>query len=80
MTRKERRAARLKAARIANPEYLNIADVSELTGYSVPYLYILTHRRQIPFHKPNGGYIHFRKSEILAWYNARKGGRFNFSE
>ena len=51
---------------------LTIEDVSLLSGLSVPYLYQLTSKKQIPFYKPNGKHIYFNKSEIEQWMLSNK--------
>jgi|LSPZ01.1.fsa_nt_gi excisionase family DNA binding protein len=43
---------------------LSMKDAMEFTGYSRSYLYQLTHYRKIPYHKPNGGRIFFKRSEL----------------
>ena len=48
-------------------EALNVADVCLLTGLSKPRIYHLTSSREIPFYKPEGRGIFFKKSEITAW-------------
>ena len=48
-------------------EALTLDECSAYTGYSKGHLYRLTSRRAIPFYKPLGGTIFFRKSEIDEW-------------
>jgi len=48
-------------------EVLNIDECSMLTGYSKNFLYKLTSQRAIPFYKPLGGSIRFKKSEVEDW-------------
>lgn len=48
-------------------EVLTIDECSAYTGYSKNHLYRLTSQRAIPFYKPMGGTIYFRKSEIEDW-------------
>lgn len=45
-------------------EILNINDLSELTGYSKAQIYQFTHKRKIPFYKPLGGKLFFKRKEI----------------
>ena len=52
---------------VVNKEVLTIDEVVLLTGLSKSYLYKLTHRRAIPFYKPEGRLIYFKKTEIEAW-------------
>lgn len=48
-------------------EVLSIEECSILTNLSVNHLYRLTSQRAIPFYKPQGGKIYFRKVEIESW-------------
>lgn len=48
-------------------EVLTIDECSMLTGYSKNFLYKLTSQRAIPFYKPLGGAIRFKRSEVEDW-------------
>lgn len=48
-------------------EVLTIDECALLTGYSKNHLYKLTSQRAIPFYKPLGGSIRFKKSEVEDW-------------
>lgn len=48
-------------------EVLTIDECAILTGYSKNHLYKLTSQRAIPFYKPLGGSIRFKKSEVEEW-------------
>ncbi len=48
-------------------EVLTIDECAILTGYSKNHLYKLTSQRAIPFYKPLGGSIRFKKSEVEDW-------------
>lgn len=48
-------------------EVLTLDECSAYTGYSKNHLYRLTSQRVIPFYKPMGGTIYFRKREIEDW-------------
>lgn len=48
-------------------EVLTIDECAILTGYSKNHLYKLTSQRAIPFYKPLGGSIRFKKSEVEGW-------------
>lgn len=50
-------------------EFLNIEDMAKLTGFSKSYIYKLTSRKKIPFYRPAGGKIFFRRDEIKDWIN-----------
>lgn len=48
-------------------EVLTIAECAIITGMSVTHLYRLTSQKEIPFYKPMGGKIYFKRSEIEDW-------------
>lgn len=48
-------------------EVLNFKEALVLLGISSSMLYKLTHKRTIPYYKPNGKLIYFKKSELLKW-------------
>lgn len=48
-------------------EVLSLDECAAYTGLSVNHIYRLTSQRQIPFYKPMGGKIYFKKSEIENW-------------
>lgn len=54
----------LVMAGVKDKEVLTIDECSAYTGLSKSHLYRLTSRRAIPFYKPMGGTIYFRRSEI----------------
>jgi excisionase family DNA binding protein len=45
-------------------EPLSVGEASEYTGLSVGTLYILTHEKRIPFYKPLGKKIYFKRTEL----------------
>jgi excisionase family DNA binding protein len=60
---------------------LGIKDAMELTGYTRSYLYKLIHFEKIPCHKPNGGKVFFKKSELLNFvYRGKKAADYEVSE
>lgn len=62
------RLARIESLVVAGAkEVLTLDECSVYTGYSKNHLYRLTSQRAIPFYKPMGGTIYFRKSEIEDW-------------
>ena len=62
------RLARIESLVVAGAkEVLTIDECAVFTGYLKDYLYRLTSQRRIPFYKPMGGAIYFRKSEIEDW-------------
>ena len=52
---------------VGTKEVLTIDECSAFTGCAKNHLYRLTSQRAIPFYKPMGGTIFFRKSEIEDW-------------
>jgi excisionase family DNA binding protein len=57
------------APRITAPAYyfkegLTVREAAEYTGISSGTLYVLTHGRKIPFYKPLGKKIYFKRSEL----------------
>ena len=52
---------------VGTKEVLTIDECSAFTGYSKNHLYRLTSQRAIPFYKPMGGTIYFKKQEIEEW-------------
>ena len=52
---------------VGTKEGLTRDECSAFTGYAKNHLYRLTSQRAIPFYKPMGGTIFFRKSEIEDW-------------
>jgi excisionase family DNA binding protein len=45
-------------------EALDIKEAAEYTGFSVPGLYDLTYKKKVPFYKPSGKKIYFKRSEL----------------
>ena len=52
---------------LRSKEVLTMEECALLTGMSVNNLYRHTSERTIPFYKPMGGKIYFRKEEIERW-------------
>lgn len=48
-------------------EMLTTEEACEYTGLSINAIYKLTHRRQIPYYKPNGGKCFFKRAELDRW-------------
>lgn len=62
------RLARLESLLLTGTkEVLTLDECSTFTGYSKNHLYRLTSQRVIPFYKPMGGTIYFKKQEIEEW-------------
>lgn len=52
---------------LINQNYLNVKQLSAYSGFSVKYIYKLTHLNKIPFYKPSGGKLLFSIAEIEKW-------------
>lgn len=52
---------------MSGKEVLTLEECAVYTGYSKNHIYKLTSQRAIPFYKPCGGHIHFKKSEVDEW-------------
>ena len=52
---------------LAAKEMLTMDDAVLYTGLGKSYLYFLTCKKKIPFYKPNGKNIYFKKSELNDW-------------
>ena len=52
---------------LAAKEMLTMDDAVLYTGLGKSYLYVLTCNKKIPFYKPNGKNIYFKKSELNDW-------------
>ncbi|EKF9762316.1 TPA: helix-turn-helix domain-containing protein [Vibrio cholerae] len=55
-------------------EVMTINECAQYTGLSVSYLYKLTHRKLIPFFKPMGKRVYFKRTEIDQWLLRNKQG------
>jgi predicted DNA-binding transcriptional regulator AlpA len=58
-------ATGFRSAARAKETPVRINKVVELTGFSRPYIYKLTHWKKIPCHKPTNGRLFFYESEIM---------------
>ena len=52
---------------LAAKEMLTMDDAVLYTGLGKSYLYVLTCKNKIPYYKPNGKNIYFKKSELNDW-------------
>jgi excisionase family DNA binding protein len=52
---------------VQTDEPLNIDEACKYLNNSKSYLYKLTCRKEIPYYKPNGKKIYFKKSELDKW-------------
>lgn len=65
--RLERIEKLLTSQTILNKSIFNIDEVAEYTGLKKLYLYRLTSKNEIPYSKPNGKTLFFKKEEIDVW-------------
>lgn len=49
---------------MANKNILNFKEACELTGLSKQYMYTLTLKRKIPYYKPFGKLLYFKREEL----------------
>ena len=61
-----------QSAPIAEKEVLTVDECAELTSMKKSTLYKLTHQRRIPFFKPSGSRVYFKRSEILQWLQSNR--------
>ena len=52
---------------LAAKDMLTMDDAVLYTGLGKSYLYVLTCKNKIPYSKPNGKNIYFKKSELNDW-------------
>lgn len=53
-------------------DILNTEECAELTGLKKSTLYRLTHERKIPFFKPNGNRVFFKRTDIIDWLQSNR--------
>lgn len=46
---------------------LSVKDLSKYLDISEGYIHKMTHNREIPFYKPNGKKLYFKRDEIDQW-------------
>lgn len=51
----------------SNKEILTTGECALLTGYSEAQQARMRIRREIPYYKPNGGKVFYKRSEIESW-------------
>lgn len=59
---------------------LDIEDVQLLTGMSKGHIYRLTCTRAIPYYKPNGKLIYFKREDVDAWMQQNRVESESFSK
>lgn len=48
-------------------EIITVSGLAKLLDLAIPSVYALIHQKKIPYYKPTGKRVYFRKSEIEAW-------------
>jgi excisionase family DNA binding protein len=54
-------------AGLATKNILTLNEAATFLGISIGYLYRLTSRKAIPFYKPNGKLVYFKRKELEEW-------------
>lgn len=61
------RLDRIERRLLSQKETLSIDELAEYTGWKKSHIYRMTSQRVIPFYKPMGGNLFFKRSEIDEW-------------
>ncbi len=56
-----------KQAQQQNKSILTMSEAAEFMGLSISYLYKLTHWNKIPYYKPSGKIVYFKKEDLEDW-------------
>ncbi|HEK2071158.1 helix-turn-helix domain-containing protein [Vibrio cholerae] len=64
----------IRSLKAMTKEVMTINECAQYTGLSVSYIYKLTHRKLIPFFKPMGKRVYFKRTEIDQWLLRNKQG------
>ena len=59
--------------RLASKPVLTAKECADYIGVSLKYLYQLTSKKQVPFFKPRGKMLYFKRCEIDLWLTDRSG-------
>lgn len=62
----------LKQTNLLNKEILSVEDATEYLQLSKSCLFKMTSKREIPFYKPGGKKIYFKRSELDNWITSAK--------
>lgn len=57
---------------IATKEVLSTDEAAVYTGLSKSHLYKLTMGKEVPYYKPGGKLVYFKRSELDAWLTANR--------
>ncbi|WP_323757994.1 helix-turn-helix domain-containing protein [Roseivirga sp.] len=52
---------------VTDKEIMNAIELADYLSISMSQLYKLTHNMEIPFYKPTGKHLYFKKSDIIEW-------------
>lgn len=69
MTKLEQIASQLH---IGPKEVLSLNEAAEYLNLSRSALYKLTSARRIPFYRPNGKKIYFRRADLIQWVESKR--------
>jgi excisionase family DNA binding protein len=56
-----------RKAQVHNKSILTLAEAAEFMGLSMSYCYKLTHWNKIPYYKPSGKVLYFKKVDLENW-------------
>lgn len=65
---------------LAAKDMLTMNDAVLYTGLGKSYLYVLTCKNKIPYYKPNGKTLYFKKSELNEWLSRNRVGSIDEAE
>ena len=55
-----------------NQDFVTLEQAAEILGLSKATLYSYTHRRIIPFYKPNGRMVYFKVTELMEFIESSR--------
>lgn len=61
-----------KLTLLSAKEMLTIDEAARYLEMSKSYLYIMTCKKQIPYYKPNGKRLYFKKTELNEWLQSNR--------
>jgi excisionase family DNA binding protein len=56
-----------KKAQVQHKNILTLVEAAEFLGLSVSYMYKLTHWNKLPYYKPSGKLLYFKRQELEEW-------------
>lgn len=57
---------------ITTKDVLTTDEAAMYTGMSKAYIYKMTMRKELPYYKPGGKLVYFKRSELDAWITANR--------